>query len=179
MIYRQSGGGSKVTTLMGMPSAAGLFQRASAQSGGGGNTPSAVQSKAYAKQVMVELGLGAKDIGALQKTEWSKLNAASNAAAIKINGPAQRHLGMGSAMGRPSRVGSGPTLDGRMITMRSVFEGAPEISKNVPMLMGSVSEEGNRMSSRPSEKEWQESLAAVIDEAKATAMIAAMRKAHP
>ena len=37
MIYGQSGGGSKVTTLMGMPSAAGLFHRSSAQSGGGGN----------------------------------------------------------------------------------------------------------------------------------------------
>ena len=40
MIYGQSGGGSKVTGLMGMPSAAGLFHRASAQSGGGGNPPS-------------------------------------------------------------------------------------------------------------------------------------------
>src|SRR5579859_1965179 len=40
MIYGQSGGGSKVTTLMGMPSAVGLIHRASAQSGGGGNIPS-------------------------------------------------------------------------------------------------------------------------------------------
>ena len=39
MIYGQSGGGSKVTTLLGMPSAAGLIHRASAQSGGGGNLP--------------------------------------------------------------------------------------------------------------------------------------------
>lgn len=40
MIYGQFGGGSKVTTLMGMASAAGLFHRAGAQSGGGGNIPS-------------------------------------------------------------------------------------------------------------------------------------------
>ena len=39
MIYGQSGGGSKVTCLMGMPSAAGLFHRAVVQSGGGGNIP--------------------------------------------------------------------------------------------------------------------------------------------
>ena len=45
MIYGQSGGGSKVTTLMGMPSAAGLFHRASVQSGGGGNIPSRGSSK--------------------------------------------------------------------------------------------------------------------------------------
>ena len=45
MIYGQSGGGSKVTTLLGMPSAKGLVHRASAQSGGGGNPPSAEQSR--------------------------------------------------------------------------------------------------------------------------------------
>src|SRR5665213_877261 len=45
MIYGQSGGGSKVTTLMGMPSAKGMLHRASAQSGGGGNPASAEQSK--------------------------------------------------------------------------------------------------------------------------------------
>jgi carboxylesterase type B len=45
MIYGQSGGGSKVTTLMGMPSAAGLFHRASVQSGGGGNIPTREQQR--------------------------------------------------------------------------------------------------------------------------------------
>ena len=39
MIYGQSGGGSKVTTLLGMPSAQGLIHRAAVQSGGGGNMP--------------------------------------------------------------------------------------------------------------------------------------------
>jgi len=179
MIYGQSGGGSKVTTLMGMPSASGLFHRASAQSGGGGNPPSAEQSKAYARQVMVELGLGANDIGALQKMDWTKLNAAATAAATKINGPAPRTLGMGAMAGTTPRVGSGPTVDGKIITMRSFFEGAPDISKNVPMLIGSVSEEGNRMSSNPTEAEWHTTLAGVIGDDKATALIAAMKKAHP
>ena len=41
MIYGQSGGGSKVTCLMAMPSAAGLFHRAAAQSGGGIHYPPA------------------------------------------------------------------------------------------------------------------------------------------
>ncbi|MBL0160362.1 MAG: carboxylesterase/lipase family protein [Bryobacterales bacterium] len=179
MIYGQSGGGSKVTTLLGMPSASGLIHRASAQSGGGGNPPSAEQSKAFARRVMVELGLGSKDVAALQTMEWAKLNAAANAAAAKVNGPALRNLGMGSAMGGPARAGSGPTVDGRIITMRSFFEGAPEISKNVPMLIGSVSEEGNRMSSRPTEKEWHTALAGVLGDTKAAALIAAMKKTHP
>src|ERR1039457_7632403 len=62
MIYGQSGGGSKVTCLMGMPSAAGLFHRASVQSGGGGNPPSAEQSRALSRYIMAELGLRPKDI---------------------------------------------------------------------------------------------------------------------
>ena len=70
MIYGQSGGGSKVTTLMGMPSAAGLFHRAAAQSGGGGNIPSREQQRELARQVMKDLGLAPNDIGALQKMEW-------------------------------------------------------------------------------------------------------------
>ncbi len=179
MIYGQSGGGSKVTTLMGMPSAAGLFHRASVQSGGGGNPPNGEQSRGFARQVMAELGLGPNDLGALQKLEWAKLNTAATAAANKINGPAPRTLGLGMPPGATPRVGMGPTVDGRIITMRSFYEAAPEISKNVPMLIGSVSEEGNRMSARPTEAQWHATLAGVIGDGKATALIAAMKRAHP
>jgi para-nitrobenzyl esterase len=179
MIYGQSGGGSKVTTLMGMPSAAGLFHRASVQSGGGGNLPGAEQSREYAKQVMVELGLGPGDIGALQKMEWAKLNAAANAAAKKINPPLQKWLGLGASPGPTPRVGGGPTADGRIITMRSFHDSAPEISKSVPMLIGCVSEEGNQMSSKPTETDWHKILAEPLGDEKASTLIAAMKKAHP
>ena len=65
------------------------------------------------------------------------------------------------------------------MTLRSFYDVAPEISKNVPMLIGNVSEEGNRMSSRPTEAEWHATLARTMGEAKATALIAAMKKAYP
>jgi para-nitrobenzyl esterase len=179
MIYGQSGGGSKVTCLMGMPSAAGLFHRASVQSGGGGNPPGGDQSRELSRQIMKDLGLSPNDIASLHKMEWAKLNAAANAAAAKINGPAPRSLGMGSPAGSTPRVGMGPTLDGQVVTVRSFYEAAPEISKNVPMLIGSVSEEGNRMSSKPTEAEWHATLAGTLGEDKASALIAAMKKAHP
>jgi para-nitrobenzyl esterase len=177
MIYGQSGGGSKVTTLMGMPSAVGLFHRASAQSGGGGNIPSRDQQKELARQTMKELGLAANDIGALQKMEWAKLFAAGNAAAAKINPPGRPMMGPG-APGTP-RVGWSPCVDGKMINMRSFFDGSPEVSKNVPMLVGSVSEEGNQMSSRPTEEEWHANLTKAYGEEKATAIIAVLKKAYP
>ena len=63
--------------------------------------------------------------------------------------------------------------------MRSFTDAAPEVSKNVPMLMGSVSEEGNRMLSRPTEAEWHATLARFYGEEKATALVTGLKKAHP
>jgi len=177
MIYGQSGGGSKVTTLMGMPSAVGLIHRASAQSGGGGNIPSRDQQKELARQTMKELGLSPNDIGALQKMEWAKLFAAGNAAAAKIHPPGPPMMGPG-APGHP-RVGWSPCVDGKLITMRSFFDAAPDVSKNVPMLVGSVSEEGNQMSSRPTEEEWHANLSKMYGEEKANGIVAALKKAYP
>jgi para-nitrobenzyl esterase len=177
MIYGQSGGGSKVTTLMGMPSTAGLFHRASAQSGGGGNIPDKEQQKEVARQVMKDLGLASNDIESLQKMEWAKLIAAGNAAVSKINPSGPPMMGPG-APGKP-RVGWSPCVDGKVINMRSFFDAAPEISKNVPMLVGSVSEEGNRMSSKPTEEEWHSNLAKAYGNEKASAIVATLKKAYP
>src|SRR5205807_2651964 len=112
MIYGQSGGGSKVTTLLGMPSAKGLVHRASAQSGGGGNPPAAEQSRELARRVFAELGV--KDIAALQKVEWATLNEVGNAVVAKMNGPAAAG-GPIPGPGTPARVGFGPTVDGRVV----------------------------------------------------------------
>ena len=177
MIYGQSGGGSKVTTLLGMPAAAGLIHRASAQSGGGGNIPTKEQQIELARLMMKDLGLAPTDIASLQKMEWSKLVAAGNAAAAKINPPTQGFPGPG-APGVP-RVGWSPCVDGKNINLRSFFDAAPEISKHVPMLMGSVTEEGNHMLSRPTEAQWHANLVKAYGEDKATAIVTALKKAHP
>jgi para-nitrobenzyl esterase len=178
MIYGQSGGGSKVTCLMAMPSAAGLFHCASAQSGGGIHYPPVdrpFQSRELAKLLMVELGLGAHDIDALKKIEWAKLTAASNAAAIKLNpGTAPGPMGM------PRRGADWTaTVDGRVLMCRSFADAVSDVSKNVPMLVGSVSEEGMRYNSKPTEVGWHATLARQYGDTKATALIAAMKKAHP
>ena len=128
---------------------------------------------------MKELGLGPNDIAALQKMDWAKLNAAGNAAIAKLNPPARRPAGPAGRRAATPRVGWSPTVDGQIITLRSFYDVAPEISKNVPMLIGNVSEEGNRMHSRPTEAEWHATLARTWGDAKATALIAAMKKAHP
>ena len=179
MIYGQSGGGSKVTCLLGMPSAAGLMHTAAVQSGGGGNSPSGDQSKELSRQVMKELGLSPNDLASLQKTEWSRLFAAGNAAVAKINPPLRGATGIGAAPATAPRVGWGPTVDGRTVTVRSFFDTAPDVSKSVPLMIGSVSEEGMQYHLQPTETEWRDTLSKQYGADKASALIAAMKKAHP
>ena len=125
---------------------------------------------------MKQLGLGPNDIGALQKLDWATLNAATDATQGKM--PARTDMPF-RGMGGPPRKFWMPTLDGKIINMRSFHDAAPEISKDVPMLIGSVSEEGNRMLSRPTEAEWRATLAKQYGDAKGNALADAMKKAHP
>jgi para-nitrobenzyl esterase len=177
MIYGQSGGGSKVTTLLGMPSAQGLMHRASVQSGGGGNPPSAEQSRELTRRLVAELGV--TDMAALQQMDWARLNAAGNAVVAAMNPPPGAAAGPMPPPGSAPRVGWGPTVDGRVVTMRAFFEEAPAIARDIPMLIGSVSEEGNRMSSRPTEAEWRATLTRSYGEARASAIVAALQRAYP
>jgi para-nitrobenzyl esterase len=112
----------------------------------------------------------------LQKMAWADLPAASSTVAGEINGPIVRSLG-----GPPAtpRVGWGPTLDGKVIDVRSFADVAPEVSRNVPMLIGNTSEEGMRWGSNPSEAEWRKDLTGQLGAAKADALIASLKEAHP
>lgn len=177
MIYGQSGGGSKVTTLLGMPAAKGAIHRAAIQSGGGGNIPDLKQSQEYSRRVAQ--AVGAKDLGALQKLPWQTLFDASNAVAAEMNGPMRRSFWFAMGPGAAPRVGWGPTHDGRTIVERSFHDVSPAISRNVPLLIGLVSEEGMSYSSNPSEAEWRASLAKDLGDARGNALADAMQRAHP
>jgi para-nitrobenzyl esterase len=110
---------------------------------------------------------------------WSKLNDAATAVAKAMNPPPPEPGGPSPLPGTPPRVNAAPTVDGRIITMRSFFDAAPGISKNIPILIGSVSEEGGRGSSHAKEADWLAALTKVWGDAKSTELIAAMKKAHP
>lgn len=179
MIYGQSGGGSKVTTLLGMQTASGLIHRAAIQSGGGGNIPDAAHSREFSRRVLKRLGVGRGNIGALQKMDWSLLAQAGNAVADEMNGPRRGLPGPGAPIPAVPRVGWTPTLDGRIIDVRSYQDVGPEVSKNVPVLIGNVSEEGMRYSQNPTEAEWRAQLSEQIGASKANALVDAMKKAHP
>ncbi|HTG39434.1 carboxylesterase/lipase family protein [Sphingomonas sp.] len=179
MIYGQSGGGSKVTTLLGMAAAAGTFHRAAIMSGGGGNIPTAEQSRDFARTVVkrLDIGTGLAALEALQKIEWQRLFETGSKVAGEINGP-MRGLPNPGATPTP-RVGWGPTLDGRLVTVRSFLDTAPAVSRNIPLVIGGTSEEGMRFSQNPTEAEWRAQLTETLGAQRANALVDEMKRAHP
>lgn len=73
-IFGESGGGVKVSTLMTMPAARGLFHRAVVQSGPGlRSRVAAGQATELAKQVVADLATGTKSVQELQSVAADKL----------------------------------------------------------------------------------------------------------
>lgn len=138
----------------------------------------AEQSREYARRVVKELGIAKGDMAALQKTDWAVLNAAAGKVANEMNGTARPNPVV-AGPGPTARVGGGPTLDGKVITVRSFQDVGPDISRDVPVLIGNVSEEGTGYGRNPSEAEWRKQLGDAMGAEKANRLVDAMKKAHP
>jgi para-nitrobenzyl esterase len=75
-IFGESGGGSKVSTLLAMPSAEGLFHRAIVQSGPGLQGVPAKVATEFAERLLAHLGLKANELEKLQALPHEKLTEA-------------------------------------------------------------------------------------------------------
>jgi para-nitrobenzyl esterase len=85
MIWGQSGGGAKTSTMMGTPSAKGLFHRAAIQSGSLLRVTTREESARIADRLLKQLGIPAKDITRLQTASWAQILEAQ--AAISAGDP--------------------------------------------------------------------------------------------
>ena len=120
----QSGGGGKVSALMAMPSAAGLFQRAIVQSGSIFNPGKGEDSKAYGMAFAAALGATPQNPDKLNQVTYQELVSAGQTAS-----------GILRAAGSSVRGGFSPTADGKYIVQTSIDTPA-DFSKNVTMLIG-------------------------------------------
>jgi para-nitrobenzyl esterase len=88
MIFGQSGGGWKVSTLLGMPAARGLFHRAAVQSGSlATHVPREVAAQ-VAQTFIKQLGLTRATIDRIQHLPWTQLLAAQTAIGAHAFAPA-------------------------------------------------------------------------------------------
>jgi len=132
-IYGQSGGGGKVSTLMAMPAAKGLFHRAIVQSGSTLRSGLPDDSARLAAGVLAELNLSKSQLGQLQDVPVERLLGAALAAARKMGPPPG--AGRGGA-GLARRIGWGPTMDGGIVPSHPFDPTAPAVSGDVPLLVG-------------------------------------------
>src|SRR5712691_413905 len=119
-IFGQSGGGSKVSTLMAMPSAKGLFHKAVIESGSALRQSTPEESAKLAAAYLEELGLNSSQVGRLHELPFEPMMAALAGA--------QRRSGLGWR----------PMADGKMLPTQPFDPVAPSISAHVPFMVGSV-----------------------------------------
>jgi para-nitrobenzyl esterase len=130
-VFGQSGGGAKVSTLMAMPSAKGLFHKAIVQSGSQLRLASADQSAAQADAVLKELQ--AQGIGSEQWTQVPAARLVEIATGVK-----NKLVSTRPRAPTHERLGWQPWLDGSVVTSHPFDPQAPALASSVPMLIGST-----------------------------------------
>jgi para-nitrobenzyl esterase len=125
-IFGQSGGGAKVSNLMSMPSAKGLFHKAIVQSGSLLEIGDTTRSRLLAEVMLKALGLGRGDVAKLAEVSAIDLVKAGEAARKEMPKPPAGRI----------NLHWGPTLDGKAIP-GAWGGGAPAISADIPMIIGS------------------------------------------
>jgi para-nitrobenzyl esterase len=146
MIFGESGGGGKVTALMGMPAARGLFHRAAVQSGSILHMSEPDESSWLAARVLEELGIRPGSLKALHEVPVERLVDAGQKAARKM---AEGESGPLSFEHLTKALGWMPTVDGVTLPLHPFYPHAPEISASVPLLVGTNQHEFTSGLDRP------------------------------
>ena len=116
-IWGQSGGAGKVSTLMGMPAAKGLFHRAIVESGSATDSVSPDDATKFAQQVLAKFNIGANNVTAIQ------------------NVPQDQLLQM--MLTREGGRALAPVVDGHTLPAIPFAPVASDLSANIPLLIGS------------------------------------------
>ena len=131
-IFGESGGGGKVSTLLAMPVAAGLFHRAIIQSGAAIRLRTRERALKLTELVVNELGITTATIDQLTGMPVARLLAA-----IK---PAERALGP-SHHRLFDRYPFGPVVDGDLLPRQPFDPEAPDIMCDIPVIIGDMKDE--------------------------------------
>lgn len=178
-IMGQSGGGAKVNTLMAMPAAHGLFHKAINQSGA---FKSVMRNKKATQEVAAELlkvlNLDASQVDSLQKISYQVLSDAGAKALKNIN---DKNKQGGSILAQVS-AGWSPSVDGEDLPYQVGSKEALELSKDVPLMIGTVKNEfmpSLFMNMANATKEQVLGFIKNQQKEKTDAYIAAVKKAYP
>jgi para-nitrobenzyl esterase len=120
MIFGQSGGGAKTSTVLAMPSAKGLFHSAGIQSGSAIRAATREAGTRAAEALLAKLGINKSNIADLQKFSWQQILQAQTA------------VGAGSFT---------PVVDGTVLPHHPFDPAAPPESADVPVIISTTLED--------------------------------------
>ena len=120
-IMGESGGGSKVSHLMAMPTADGLFHKAIVQSGPGVTSGKPDEAAAYAGSILDQAGIETED-------DLMSVSAEDILSAARRATPTDAGFGQGPRFG--------PIADGSVVPRDPFLPRAPEQSSDIPLMIG-------------------------------------------
>jgi len=126
-IFGESGGGGKVSTLMAMPRAKGLFHKAIVESGSTLRVSTRDEADAAARKFLAQLKIAPEHVADLANVPMSDMLAALR------------------AMNGPNSIRLGPVVDGRSLPRQPFDPDAPEQSANIPMIIGTNATESTAL----------------------------------
>ncbi|MAW95146.1 MULTISPECIES: carboxylesterase/lipase family protein [unclassified Leeuwenhoekiella] len=129
-IVGESGGGGKVGTLMCMPAAKGLFNKAIIQSGTLINSMTQEKSQALAAKVLQKLNIAPEELKKLDTLDYKALVKAGNEAVAEMGGA--------RTPGSAGMFGFAPSADGEVLLQQPFSPGFADISKDIPVMIGST-----------------------------------------
>ena len=120
MIFGQSGGGAKTSTMLAIPSAKGLFHSAGIQSGSAIRAATRENATRSAESLLAKLGIDKNNIADIQKVSWQQILEAQTA------------VGAGSF---------NPVVDGTILPHHPFDPAAPPESADVPVIISTTLED--------------------------------------
>ena len=143
-VFGQSGGGGKVSTLMAMPSAKGLFSKAIVESGSITNLLSPKYSRRIGAASVANLGLTPSRIEEIAAVPYDRLLAAYDAAMKTVVEEAKEDGAYPANFLDAILFGQVPVVDGEIIPSQPGTAEALALSKDVPVIIGTVYNEFTR-----------------------------------
>ncbi|HLJ51428.1 MAG TPA: carboxylesterase family protein [Bryobacteraceae bacterium] len=120
MIFGQSGGGAKTSTMLAIPSAKGLFRAAGIQSGSAIRSATPEAATKSAEMLLSKLGINKSNIADIQKVPWQQILEAQ----ASLTG-----------------VNFSPVVDGKVLPHHPFDPTAPPESADVPIIVSTTLED--------------------------------------
>jgi len=137
-LFGQSGGGGKVSTVMAMPSAKGLFHKAIVQSGSIFNLMDPKYSRRIGAATVARLGIKPSQIDQMAEVPYPQLLAAYREAVQQVAQEARQDGAFPTNFLDMIIFGQLPVVDGEVIPFQPATADALALSKDVPTIIGTV-----------------------------------------